>query len=140
MIRRPPRSTRTDTLFPYTTLFRSQRRRVDMAVGTELARIAQAEGGAVVPGRADPGIHQARVTRQPGGAQPEDGQVAGGEAGLHSAVGAAAQFALPLRLDRGAEGPAALRRIGGDARAQRAAKRTGDRKSTRLTSRHYCAT
>src|SRR3546814_4482373 len=42
MIRRPPRSTRTDTLFPYTTLFRSvaaeqpavrqQRRRADRAV------------------------------------------------------------------------------------------------------------
>src|SRR3546814_20971722 len=28
MIRRPPRSTRTDTLFPYTTLFRSPRRLV----------------------------------------------------------------------------------------------------------------
>src|SRR3546814_3251296 len=28
MIRRPPRSTRTDTLFPYTTLFRSVVRRV----------------------------------------------------------------------------------------------------------------
>src|SRR3546814_5102831 len=27
MIRRPPRSTRTDTLFPYSTLFRSGRRR-----------------------------------------------------------------------------------------------------------------
>src|SRR3546814_15098034 len=26
MIRRPPRSTRTDTLFPYTTLFRSEDR------------------------------------------------------------------------------------------------------------------
>src|SRR3546814_17831542 len=26
MIRRPPRSTRTDTLFPYTTLFRSRAR------------------------------------------------------------------------------------------------------------------
>src|SRR3546814_12514618 len=26
MIRRPPRSTRTDTLFPYTTLFRSSKR------------------------------------------------------------------------------------------------------------------
>src|SRR3546814_8734307 len=26
MIRRPPRSTRTDTLFPYTTLFRSEGR------------------------------------------------------------------------------------------------------------------
>src|SRR3546814_1350859 len=31
MIRRPPRSTRTDTLFPYTTLFRS--RRVDSCAG-----------------------------------------------------------------------------------------------------------
>src|SRR3546814_16539595 len=29
MIRRPPRSTRTDTLFPYTTLFRSQLYRAD---------------------------------------------------------------------------------------------------------------
>src|SRR3546814_3859329 len=31
MIRRPPRSTRTDTLFPYTTLFRSTARRPDHA-------------------------------------------------------------------------------------------------------------
>src|SRR3546814_7080759 len=30
MIRRPPRSTRTDTLFPYTTLFRSVRSSVAM--------------------------------------------------------------------------------------------------------------
>src|SRR3546814_11895046 len=30
MIRRPPRSTRTDTLFPYTPLFRSVRERVDV--------------------------------------------------------------------------------------------------------------
>src|SRR3546814_3420812 len=29
MIRRPPRSTRTDTLFPYTTLFRSLARTVE---------------------------------------------------------------------------------------------------------------
>src|SRR3546814_3353482 len=28
MIRRPPRSTRTDTLFPYTTLFRSMREEI----------------------------------------------------------------------------------------------------------------
>src|SRR3546814_18287539 len=31
MIRRPPRSTRTDTLFPYTTLFRSDSRSADAA-------------------------------------------------------------------------------------------------------------
>src|SRR3546814_8290777 len=30
MIRRPPRSTRTDTLFPYTTLFRSSQRGIAM--------------------------------------------------------------------------------------------------------------
>src|SRR3546814_2401092 len=29
MIRRPPRSTRTDTLFPYTTLFRSRGRQLE---------------------------------------------------------------------------------------------------------------
>src|SRR3546814_5386408 len=32
MIRRPPRSTRTDTLFPYTTLFRSVARRYHLYV------------------------------------------------------------------------------------------------------------
>src|SRR3546814_4495239 len=36
MIRRPPRSTRTDTLFPYTTLFRSQYKQAkyEEAIGT----------------------------------------------------------------------------------------------------------
>src|SRR3546814_2079377 len=33
MIRRPPRSTRTDTLFPYTTLFRPQPVRTGLALG-----------------------------------------------------------------------------------------------------------
>src|SRR3546814_3657961 len=43
MIRRPPRSTRTDTLFPYTTLFRSALQltcRVDMPAAIEdIARL-----------------------------------------------------------------------------------------------------
>src|SRR3546814_9841956 len=37
MIRRPPRSTRTDTLFPYTTLFRSVACHI-LACGQSLAR------------------------------------------------------------------------------------------------------
>src|SRR3546814_3796264 len=44
MIRRPPRSTRTDTLFPYTTLFRSpadQRRRARQAEEAEEHREAE---------------------------------------------------------------------------------------------------
>src|SRR3546814_4161216 len=42
MIRRPPRSTRTDTLFPYTTLFRSDRhapRRRTPATGSVLHNV-----------------------------------------------------------------------------------------------------
>src|SRR3546814_14200487 len=40
MIRRPPRSTRTDTLFPYTTLFRSLGHRIGDGdiMGMEAAR------------------------------------------------------------------------------------------------------
>src|SRR3546814_7521627 len=40
MIRRPPRSTRTDTLFPYTTLFRSSA--VRLAPGEEIGVVDQA--------------------------------------------------------------------------------------------------
>src|SRR3546814_7384668 len=42
MIRRPPRSTRTDTLFPYTTLFRSEDDRADRQ---HHRRCAEAQGG-----------------------------------------------------------------------------------------------
>src|SRR3546814_2852351 len=49
MIARPPRSTRTDTLFPYTTLFRSRRR----------AEVTRAHGPARRPHRR-PGHRQNR--------------------------------------------------------------------------------
>src|SRR3546814_17434316 len=42
MIRRPPRSTRTDTLFPYTTLFRSEGvHLVRSAIGTGKTAIVE---------------------------------------------------------------------------------------------------
>src|SRR3546814_10213209 len=44
MIRRPPRSTRTDTLFPYTTLFRSKIRTCDI----NSSRTFQRAGAAAV--------------------------------------------------------------------------------------------
>src|SRR3546814_1137562 len=43
MIRRPPRSTRTDTLFPYTTLFRSLRIALLPALGIGCLAIGVAE-------------------------------------------------------------------------------------------------
>src|SRR3546814_6480195 len=48
MIRRPPKSTRTDTLFPYTTLFRSPVRCGDRAGRTD---VDAARAGAAVRGR-----------------------------------------------------------------------------------------
>src|SRR3546814_4163781 len=63
MIRRPPRSTRTDTLFPYTTLFRSvpQQKREDQheqraeREAGERAHLQEAsiEAAAVVGGRSE---------------------------------------------------------------------------------------
>src|SRR3546814_11779257 len=38
MIRRPPRSTRTDTLFPYTTLFRSRSDSAATGTGADAGR------------------------------------------------------------------------------------------------------
>src|SRR3546814_5437452 len=46
MIRRPPRSTRTDTLFPYTTLFRSVGVAVGMRLGDEAGRGIDIAGSA----------------------------------------------------------------------------------------------
>src|SRR3546814_14953357 len=57
MIRRPPRSTRTDTLVPYTTLFRSERHvhadHADVDAIAEVAgsvAVAGEDGGAVAVG------------------------------------------------------------------------------------------
>src|SRR3546814_20339742 len=53
MIRRPPRSTRTDTLFPYTTLFRSA---ADVA---DVVDVEQQQGAAVRVLQRLPGAGQA---------------------------------------------------------------------------------
>src|SRR3546814_13517875 len=56
MIRRPPRSTRTDTLFPYTTLFRSEHRLVQIeqpVVERQRARpVALGAGGGEIGAKA----------------------------------------------------------------------------------------
>src|SRR3546814_10430607 len=41
MLRRPPRSTRTDTLFPYTTLFRSPSRQPRLTINLRLYPIPE---------------------------------------------------------------------------------------------------
>src|SRR3546814_8160287 len=67
MIRRPPRSTRTDTLFPYTTLFRSQDHAAEAAGGTDRGGRGQAHGAAGRAGRAAGAGPGRRGIQQPAG-------------------------------------------------------------------------
>src|SRR3546814_1689795 len=103
MIRRPPRSTRTDTLFPYTTLFRSNvgslGRLLPGDVEPALGRIGEAlQGLAIdgVDGDALAGGHDAddAIPRQRMAAPGEVDRHAGDETG----DGDRALFALLLRL------------------------------------------
>src|SRR3546814_1873254 len=61
MIRRPPRSTRTDTLFPYTTLFRS---RGQLRFRRQSGRDGRARGSdSPGPGRRGGGtVHRSRIS------------------------------------------------------------------------------
>src|SRR3546814_541816 len=70
MVRRPPRSTRTDTLFPYTTLFRSGGDRILQAaealhlVGLAVRAILRHQAAASAPGpHAEDGIARLGETR-----------------------------------------------------------------------------
>src|SRR3546814_19607902 len=65
MIRRPPRSTRTDTLFPYTTLFRSSYGAIAAFLGTR--RSARMVGWAMnAAGTAIPPVPAHRVVNREG--------------------------------------------------------------------------
>src|SRR3546814_14503259 len=87
MIRRPPRSTRTDTLLPYPTLFRSTR---DVLAGLQAAREPLASGTgatwwvveplavkveAYTPDRARVSVWMVRVLSRPGVVVPQSSWV-----------------------------------------------------------------
>src|SRR3546814_17027683 len=95
MIRRPPRSTRTDTLFPYTTLFRSMRDEVD-----------------VIP-RRGVGIGVEPAERQVRTGKERDGEGARRSSGKRA--GAAGDRCRPVGGDEAVEIPAAgLEPVNGD--------------------------
>src|SRR3546814_10403273 len=62
MIRRPPRSTRTDTLFPYTTLFRSFDHHYDFESLLPLPVIGLGYDGGVLEVSVDGGANWTEVT------------------------------------------------------------------------------
>src|SRR3546814_10479869 len=118
MIRRPPRSTRTDTLFPYTTLFRSVAGRAD-----DDHCVGEAGGD--------------EIGAEIGGAFLErDEQV---EAACRRRGGDAAEQREIKRVDRAAILAGAADGDERDRLAALEAERRGvavDRKSTRLNSSH----
>src|SRR3546814_14038263 len=65
MLRRPPRSTRTDTLFPYTTRFRSRRRARARQDGTALQKLGDRSAQDVAPARACAGRPDRRSGVEP---------------------------------------------------------------------------
>src|SRR3546814_18543414 len=101
MIRRPPRSKLTNTLFPYTTLFRSERPHGLTSLTGSRGFLDQTEGGGVAPGEASD--HATALAA--GGAvhraeQSELGVIAGGDSAVvnHPLI----EVGAPRRLGQGA--------------------------------------
>src|SRR3546814_6109329 len=134
MIRRPPRSTRTDTLFPYTTLFRSalelagdhrDHRAVPGVVGVaELGRVAVPEHGEVRLGELVLGrqVH-------PDLEQLERVRPLGVEQGEHLRVDDALAGCQPLRVAPSEAGRGAERVGGVDQALARSEEHTSELQS-----------
>src|SRR3546814_2891914 len=128
MIRRPPRSTRTDTLFPYTTLFRSdgedQARQVRRVAGGRRAQPLEEE---VLTAGGQRG-HRRGVETERADGEHEHGSDVAQPALVREAV---------AEVD---EVEAGRRRHEETGDQHRSVAEDLDRKSKRLTSRNYCAT
>src|SRR3546814_17770 len=100
MIRRPPRSTRTDTLFPYTTLCRSRRGTDQDLLGVAAAQGAGAAERPLVDHRDRPaGLAAALGRHRRRGARAEDDQVIALNH-AHSLTPVAPETSLPGRDSR----------------------------------------
>src|SRR3546814_9680347 len=117
MIRRPPRSTRTDALFPYTTLFRSQR---------------------------DIAAHRMRDDRQRAEVELMDQLREIVDEAVHVVIAVGRPGAVAMSAQVGCDDMIAALQLFGDpvpvaamvAAAVDEQQRRGDRKSTRLNSSH----
>src|SRR3546814_1910271 len=140
MIRRPPRSTRTDTLFPYTTLFRSTRSRAPSGrphpSHCDRPRTERSEGqrstkvAMKLPKTTPSAV--ARATPAP------HGKASGTD--MSEAAGGGQPEAVRSRLESDRGEGSGHRRVVIDADREPRAPRTlaveRDRKSPRLNSRH----
>src|SRR3546814_10096901 len=129
MIRRPPRSTRTDTLFPYTTLFRSAD---GAALGREDSGRDCAGVGILVAGRAAGGGSEKPVGVIEQLREDERGLRVIGRLSARTAVGREAAALLKAGAVDGLSFGYRVR----EASEGRPRELRADRKSTRLNSSH----
>src|SRR3546814_1262086 len=84
MVRRPPRSTRTDTLFPYTTLFRSLPRHLEDGARRPAPRLPRHQRPARRLGRHVAGRRSRRQGERQGGEDALPHQGAAGRSEEHT--------------------------------------------------------
>src|SRR3546814_21128603 len=105
MIRRPPRSTRTDTLFPYTTLFRSAVIGLTKAIAIDFIRQG-ISCNAICPGTIQTPSLDDRIAAQAKAAgSPDQARAAFVDRQPLGRPGAAAEIA-PMALDLAGDQPA----------------------------------
>src|SRR3546814_11989910 len=97
MIRRPPRSTRTDTLFPYTTLFRSD----DDILSREVVKMKPAIAATIFASIATVGA--TAIVTAPAAAQTGTGQIGmrgfvSARCGVNGESGASTAFSVTISL------------------------------------------
>src|SRR3546814_3410366 len=134
MILRPPRSTRTDTLCPYPTLFRARQRKSEVSAYLEVGQILSADlknGGDVLTyTMLAAGVDAAIVTRRAEVAASlryEHRISEAGGQGDSDAISGIARGRIEVAQGFNLEGGALATRTRADG---------GDRKSTRLNSSH----
>src|SRR3546814_9796861 len=134
MIRQPPRSTRTDTLFPYTTRFRSPMQVVSGPIGREKVHYQAPEAG-----RLDAEMRAFLDWFE--GERGIDPVLKAGLAHLwfvtihpfEEGNGRIARAIADMRLARSDESPQRFYNVSAQTRQE-------ERKRTRLNSSHHCAT
>src|SRR3546814_16858922 len=105
MIRRPPRSTRTDTLFPYTTLFRSKWARSRVLLTTRVESATDTNGRSLCIAVEDdgPGIADEQIERVMQRGVRGDEQVQGHGIGLAIVQDIVRNYSGQMMVDRSPE-------------------------------------
>src|SRR3546814_1460120 len=132
MIRGPPRSTRTDTLFPYTTLFRSSMRKAFIRTPVDFARISSRFSN----GRKHPILNKIRAHKGVDYAAPHGTPIKSAGDGKVLLAGRKGGYGNTVIIQHGQRYRTLYAHMQGFAKGVRNGSAVTERKSTRLNSSH----